>query len=108
MAHFWNLASQPERHVIFTRFLELIPGGAAAAPPFAVDRMVPLPMKNYGDIEFPAPWTEWFSGLSGEAKLATFETMYTSCSDSEQSLVLQDLRHFMQPSRTCAAAAAST
>ena len=108
MAHFWNLASQPERHVIFRRFLDLIPGGAAAAREFAVERMVPLPMKNYGDLEFPPVWTEHFSGIGAEEKLATMEKMYTSCSDSEQALVLQDLRHFMQPSRNCAAAAAAS
>ena len=67
-------------------------------------------MKNYGDIEFPAVWTQYFTSMEPAEKLGCMEAMYKSCSEVETRLVLQDLSHFMRPDAagsSCTAAAAA-
>lgn len=77
---------------------------------FSASKMVALPMKNYGDIEFPAVWTQYFTSMEPAEKLGCMEAMYKSCSEVETRLVLQDLSHFMRPDAagsSCTAAAAA-
>ena len=101
MALFWNDSSLEDRHALFSRFLEVITGagGGVSGCDYALQSMVPLPMDNYVDIVFPQHWLPFYTALDSERKIAVFQAMYLAVSDAEKTMIVHDLRHFMDPAQ---------
>jgi tetratricopeptide (TPR) repeat protein len=98
MAYFWNEASQPERLLIFRRFLGLIglehDDDAMGRTGFTEDRMTELPLDNYSDLDIPGHWLSYFGALESSDKGKYFEEMFKALSEQEKTLVVNDLKYF--------------
>ena len=107
MASFWNEGTKAERLLIFFRFLAIIGGDTATSSAngdsslldslkadFTEDRMTDLPLDNYSDLEIPEQWIKYFKDLSPDNKGEYFEAMYKTLSETEKTLVINDLRYF--------------
>ncbi len=57
--------------------------------------MVQLPTENYQDLALPATWTAFYDGHDMKGKLDLFEAMYRSASESEQTLIVNDMKKFL-------------
>ena len=99
LARLWNVSSEPSRHAIFSRFLDIITGetGGVSGGDYAVSDMKELPIKNYEDLPIPENLLMFYGALpNAEEEIRVFEALFVSCSEREKTLVIQDLRFFFQ------------
>lgn len=109
LATFWNLLNGEGRWSVFCKFLEQTLGPSAvndAIPPehtgphvsqFDRSLLTALPMDNYKDIAVPTPWTAFFESLRGPEQIELFRAAWARCDNTEQSLIMEDLRSFFGP-----------
>lgn len=57
--------------------------------------MLQLPTENYQDLALPETWTAFYDRHEMKGKLDLFEAMYRSSSETEQTLIVNDMKKFL-------------
>lgn len=100
LAIFWNASTHEQRLQQFVHFLNLIGGAGKPAhtDEYNAVNMCEMPMHNYADFsrERIAPWCEFFDSCDNEGKVQIMANCWQSLSQKEQTMVIQDLRVFVQ------------